>query len=654
MACKKTGRLNWQSYPFTAIVRQENAKKALISALICPEINNVLLMGRRGTGKSTLVRSIDRLLPEMPFVNLPLNATEERVLGSVDIESSIIEGRKNVLPGLLHEAHDGIICIDEINLLDERIVGSVLDAAERGQNIVEREGISWKHDCRFLLVGTMDPSGGMLSAHVMDRFDLCVQMDSLDNIDDRIEVIRKRLAYEANSTALVIDSQQDILSLREKLIKAKQRISYVILPEGHMELIARLATEMGVQGHRGDIAVARTARAIAALEGRDQVIFEDLKEAALLCLEHRRNEPQPSNATNKNESEKQNETDKTDDENQNEADGPDNGNQNNESREEEGNENDISSELTDDGSSGTEDDEPPTSEPQTFGSLDDSVADVGDPFVVIDYLANIDNSHLKESLSRGRRDNVISKSGSGRYVAFRYPRDRVHDLAFDATLRAAAPYQHLREKKGLAVALERCDLREKVRVSKKGTNLLFLVDGSGSMGARKRMIAVKGAILSLLEDAYRKRDAVGMMVFRDQSAELLLPPTRSVDLAYRKLQTLPTGGKTPLAEGLTRAVTLMTGSSMSSENDSVIVLVSDGRANVSAGGSDAFEEALDIANKAADLPVRFVVVDTESGFPRLGLAAKLCSTLQGTYFRLEDLNSAALAGSIRHLVHRDH
>ena len=166
------------------------------------------------------------------------------------------------------------------------------------------------------------------------------------------------------------------------------------------------------------------------------------------------------------------------------------------------------------------------------------------------------------------------------------------------------------------------------------------------------MIAVKGAILSLLEDAYRKRDAVGMMVFRDKSAELLLPPTRSVDLAYRKLQTLPTGGKTPLAEGLTRAVTLMTGSSMSSENDSVIVLVSDGRANVSAGGSDAFEEALDIANKAADLPVRFVVVDTESGFPHLGLAAKLCSTLQGTYFRLEDL--AALAGSIRHLVHRDH
>ncbi|MGB3907518.1 MAG: VWA domain-containing protein [Methanomethylovorans sp.] len=620
-------------YPFPAIVGQERAKKALLCTLICPQISSVLLMGNTGTAKSTMVRSMDGLFDRKRVVNLPLNATEERIVGSVDIEKAIQQGDRAIQPGLLHDANGQILCIDDVNLLEHALLDTVIGVSQRGTNVIEREGISLSHTADFILVGTMDPSEGELSPHMMDRFDLCVHMSPQSEFLLRKEVLRRRLEYEKDPSAFCKRYEGHINELKHLIIEARDRFPFVLLPEGHVEIICQLAVEMGVHGHRGDLAVSRAARALAALDRREQVLLEDIREAAILALEHRRNSMQQP--PSKQQSEK-------------EPGGQSSGDQ----KKEQGSE----KEAEEQGTSATC---PAPPEPDKEKGKDDlssqapgQVFSIGRTFTVIDYLSAKKSERLQRSRSRGRRGRMISSDSSGRYVSFRSPKGKLRDLAFDATLRAAAPYQRSREKGELAVALQSSDLREKVRLRKKGVTILFLVDASGSMGARRRMIAVKGAILSLLEDAYQKRDAVGLMTFFGTSAELLLPPTHSVDLAYHKLRQLPTGGKTPLAEGLARSLELMMGLKTKAPwEDIVIVLVSDGRANVSLNGGNALEDALSVARRSVDVPLRFVVVDTESGYPRLGHAAKLSAALEGAYFRLEELDAGLLAASVHTVVH---
>lgn len=620
-------------YPFPAIVGQERAKKALLCTLICPQISSVLLMGNTGTAKSTMVRSMDGLFDRKRVVNLPLNATEERIVGSVDIEKAILQGDRAIQPGLLHDANGQILCIDDVNLLEHALLDTVIGVSQRGTNVIEREGISWSHTADFILVGTMDPSEGELSPHMMDRFDLCVHMSPQSEFLLRKEVLRRRLEYEKDPSAFCKRYEGHINELKHLIIEARDRFPFVLFPEGHVEIICQLAVEMGVHGHRGDLAVSRAARALAALDGREQVLLEDIREAAILALEHRRNSMQQP--PSKQQPEK-------------DPGGQSSGDQ----KKEQGSE----KEAEEQGTSATC---PAPPEPDKEKGKEDlssqapgQVFSIGRTFTVMDYLSAKKRERLQRSRSRGRRGRMISPDSSGRYVSFRSPKGKLRDLAFDATLRAAAPYQRLREKGELAVALQSSDLREKVRLRKKGVTILFLVDASGSMGARRRMIAVKGAILSLLEDAYQKRDAVGLMTFFGNAAELLLPPTRSVDLAYHKLRQLPTGGKTPLAEGLAKSLELMMGlKTRAPWEDIVIVLVSDGRANVAFNGGNALEDALSVARRSVDAPLRFVVVDTESGYPRLGFAAKLSAALEGTYFRLEELDAGLLAASVNTLVH---
>ncbi|MBC7085175.1 MAG: VWA domain-containing protein [Methanomethylovorans sp.] len=620
-------------YPFPAIVGQERAKKALLCTLICPQISSVLLMGSTGTAKSTIVRSIDGIFDSKRVVNLPLNATEERIVGSVDIEKAILQGDRVIQPGLLHDANGQILCIDDVNLLEHALLDTVIGVSQKGTNVIEREGISWSHTADFILVGTMDPSEGELSSHMMDRFDLCVHMSPQSEFLLRKEILRRRLEYEKDPSAFCKRYEGHINELKNLILEARARFPFVLLPEGHVEIICQLAVEMGVHGHRGDLAVSRAARALAALAGREQVLLEDIREAAILALEHRRNSMQPPPSEQQSEKgpcgqssedqKKEPASHKEAEKQETSATYPSMPEQDNEKGKD-----DLSSQA----------------HKQVFST--------GRTFTVTDYLSAKKRERLQRSISKGRRGRMISPDISGRYVSFRSPKGKLRDLAFDATLRAAAPYQRWREKGELAVALQSSDLREKVRVRKKGVTILFLVDASGSMGARRRMIAVKGAILSLLEDAYQKRDAVGLMTFFGDSAELLLPPTRSVDLAYHKLRHLPTGGKTPLAEGLVRSLELMMSLKKRAPwEDFVIVLVSDGRANVALNGGNALEDALSVARRSVDFPLRFVVVDTESGYPRLGLAAKISAALEGTYFRLEELDAGLLAASVHTVVH---
>ncbi|WP_406657147.1 VWA domain-containing protein [Methanolobus sp. ZRKC2] len=626
--------------PFTAIAGQETAKKALMCALVCPDINGVLLSGKTACAKSTLARSLEGLSGSKRIINLPLNATYERIVGTLDIEKAVMHGQRKHHPGVLHEAHSNILFLDNINLFDDSIVETVLNASEKRSYMLEREGLSLEQDSDFILVSTMNPSEGEISSHLIDRFDIFVMMEDTRDRETRIQITRKCLEYERNPAAVRKQFLKEMQELEKKISAARERLQYVILPEGHLDLISSLVLEVGGEGHRGDIALSRVSRALAALDGRDQVNLEDIQEAALLTLEHRRKDQiQPEN---------QNQADQKSSEENSQADSP----ENNQDMDLPGEMSHMPPSVQNNAEDKKDTEMPHNRMPDN--SAAEQVFAIGDTFKVVDYLTSEKRMKFKRQAGRGKRSHMLSSENSGRYVSFRNPRGKVRDIALDATLRVAAPYQLSRDKKGLAVAVEKSDLREKVRLRKKGTTILFLVDASGSMNARKRMIAVKGAILSLLKDAYQKRDDVGMMAFYSDSAELLLPPTRSVYLAYRKLEELPTGGKTPLALGLSRSLELMMNMDLRSHgNDLVIVLISDCRANVPLEGNNALDDALKIAERSLDLPIRFVVVDTETGFPRFGLAEKMSVALAGSYFRLEELDAEKLATSVHATVHAD-
>ncbi|WP_321430963.1 AAA family ATPase [uncultured Methanolobus sp.] len=624
-------------FPFTAILAQENAKKALMCAMVCPDINGVLLSGETGCAKSTLARSTGNLLTNgEKIVTLPLNVTCERVVGTLDIERTVTEGDGILFPGLLHEADKNILLVDDINLFDDSIAETILNASEKGSYFIEREGLSGEHNSDFTLIATMNPSEKEISPHLLDRFDICVMAENVQEREKRLQIIKKCLEYEKDPKGFRKQSRQEIQELKDKIKAAKERLQYVILPEGHIELIAGLALELGVQGHRGDLALSRVSKTLAALDRRDKVTFEDIKEAALLTLEHRR--------TGIESSDRQNETDRESIQDSN-AQNDDHSNNDTPAAHSK-----ASPDIQNKDESYAGDENHVNHRPDNSDA--EQIFTIGEAFKVVDYLPVEKRMKLGRSAGKGKRKNVSASRNSGRYVSFREVRGNVTDIAFDATLRAAAPYQRSRDGKGLAVALEKQDLREKVRLRKKGTSILFLVDASRSMGARKRMIAVKGAILSLLKDAYQKRDSVGMMVFYSDVAELLLPPTRSVDLASHKLKELPVGGKTPLALGLSRSLELMTGMGIRSlEDDAVIILISDCRANIPLKGENALNDVLEIAKFSQDMPVRFVVVDTETGFPRIGLAEKVAKALSGSYFRLEELDAEKLATSVHATIH---
>ena len=702
-------------FPFTAIVGQADMKLALLLNTINPKIGGVLIRGKKGTAKSTAVRSLAALLPEVPvlqgcpyscppdgrqglcqwcrsgandnppvtrqvrIVDLPVGATEDRLVGSLDIEQAIKSGNRSFEPGLIAATHRGILYIDEVNLLNDHLVDVLLDAAAMGRNYVEREGISVTHAAEFILVGTMNPEEGDLRPQLLDRFGLAVEVEGTLTAEERREVVRRRIAYEADPFRFMARWRKEEERERRRLLRSRRLLPRVSAGDDILTLVTDICAEFEVDGMRGDIVMYKTAGTIAAYEGRTRVEVEDVRQAAKLALLHRqRRQPfqQPQMVTENLDSmidELQNQSRQREPSDQSSDDpGPDgdDGSYQPDPAQDLGQDPNWDPDRNLDDENEPEDADGPPRRDQTF--------EIGAPISIKPLQVQPPDRRVRRST--GRRARTVSGSATGRYFAAETPTGPVTDLAFDATLRAAAPRQGQRRSAISstdstpallpALLLEPWDLRQKVRETKTGSLVIFVVDASGSMGAQRRMTAVKGAVLSLLLDAYQRRDRVALISFRGSGAQVMLPPTGSVDLAQVCLQEMPTGGRTPLGQGLLKALELVEAETMKDRDVlPLIVLLSDGRANVglshlgvsherpdvrreqpglaAAGGFSDLQDVQAVASLVKAQQVPSVVIDTESGFIRLGLARPIAEAMGGRYLQLEDLQADSLTRAVQ-------
>lgn len=612
----------------------DDAKRAIMCAAVSPSIRTVLIRGGPGSAKTVLSRAAGALTGRR-VVNLPLNITEEMLFGGMDAEATIREGRAVMRKGILSEADGNILYVDDVNLMDQRVLAAMLDCVASGRVVVEREGVSGVYECDTIMIATMNPEDSDISPHLLDRFDLCAYSDFPDDETRlREEILRRNSAFADDPGAFVAMYADEESAIGERIDRARRILPLVTISDDLLGVAVELAARVAADGFRGDIAMAETSSALAALNGRDEVMRKDVEEAAMICLAHRRNYSQPPIPPESPRDDTGEEEEEKDD------DGP-----MEPPRDERPEE------------SGNRDEEPldghPPEAPEDLRDmLDEMMFEIGEQFRVIDYLQDGRRIVRTTSSRKGRRAMCESSDSTGRYARSRIPEGQISDVAFDATIRAAAPYQKSRGKGALAVSIEKQDIRRKVRERRSGCTILFLVDASGSLGVRRRMSAVKGAVLSMLRDSYVKRDRIGMMAFRRDSAELILPPTRSVEYSYRKLEELPTGGKTPMAQALVTVSEFMTSYSRSHPGESCyIVMITDGRANVPLGeGADPNEEALRLAERLSMPQVRWVVVDAGAGYVRFDNAQRLAEAFGGTYFRLEELDADRLAASVRSAI----
>jgi len=679
--------------PFTAVVGQEPMKRALLLNAIDPAIGGVLLRGDRGTAKSSAVRAVARLLPDydavegclyrcdpalpsrycddcrvrakdgplpvvrlpMRIVELPINASEDRLVGSIDIEAAVRSGTRRFQPGILAEANRNLLYVDEVNLLDDHLVDVLLDAAAMGVNVVEREGMSVIHPAHFMLVGTMNPEEGELRPQLLDRFGLCVEVETPTDIDQRMEVIdlERRLEMDARRVQASYAGQE--AEMRKRLTSASADLDAVRIPDAIRTLIARLCLDGSVAGHRADLVVARTARAICALRWATAVELSDVLEALELALPHRRREI----ATDKQAQVQQLATRAAEQLAQIQATTPMQTTQavDGEAAQQEG----AAGSETNDGWTTSETRESPTNELN------------GEPDVVIQLKTfNVKKLDLpRERQSRraaGKRTSTKSKTKRGRYVRSSQA-EKVTDVAFDATMRAAAPHQLKRRlsapEAGNQLQLETHDLRQKVRERKTGNLIVFVVDASASMDAEQRMLATKGAILSLLRHAYVRRDKVALVAFSGRNARIVLRPTSSVDLAERRLERLTIGGTTPLTHGLMTALKLIkTERLRDPQVYPLLVLISDGRGNISLFGEEPLLEAQRTAGQIKQDGIRAMVIDStrdfsnQPGYPRnrvtslygayaFNVCHDLADRLGGRYYGLFDLSQNAIVDTVQ-------
>lgn len=649
-------------FPFNAIVGQEIMKKALLLNAVNPKVGGVLIRGQKGTAKSIAVRALAQLLPDIQVVpncafhcdpgspdtlcdncaariaegqklgdavrqvsvvDLPVGATEDRVVGTLDIERAIKIGEKHFDPGLLAAANRGILYIDEVNLLDDHLVDVLLDAAAMGVNTVEREGMSFSHPAQFILVGTMNPEEGELRPQLLDRFGLAVEVKGLADQKDRAEIVRRRFAFEENSASFVNSWADEKENLRRKVVEAKTLLPSVELSDEILKLITHICVDFAVDGHRADIVMHKTAITLAAFYGRTQVDESDVKEAAELSLLHRRRR-QPFEDAQFDQKLLQKSIQSWQE------------NQENEKQ-------DSESEGADETEDGNHHDAP-------RGSPDAGIVfETGSPYSVRAITTPLlDQLYRNET---GRRSKTKSTTRTGRYVGSELPKGRVVDLAFDATVRAASPHQSRRKVDTLganALIIEKHDLRQKVRETKVGNLIIFILDGSGSMIAEERMVATKGAILSLLLDAYQRRDHVGLIIFRDYCAEMVLPPTNSIDLAQKLLRKLPAGGRTPLTHGLKLGLNV-TNEYLRRKPKAIplLILVSDGKGNVKLNGGDPTEEAMAVCREIREARIHSIGIDTEETDRICGRMEDICLEMGGLYLRPEELKADQLASTIK-------
>lgn len=636
-----SGYARW--YPFAAVTGQEAVKRAICIALANPKAGGLLISGVTGTAKSVLVRGAAELSGDRKLFNLPLNITEDMLFGSIDLEYAVTQGERRFEQGLLGRADGNIIYIDEVNLLRPELLTAVLDIAMAGENRVERDGISFTHKAEYTVIGTMDPHEGVLPNHLLDRFGLFVETENLKDKEQRRQVMERQLAFAKDPGGFRQRFAEETNTLKEQIAQARELLPAVEISDAMMEMAVQYCSQAFCAGHRADLYLLETARAIAALAGRAYIIPKDMEEAAVFVLPHRMRkppEPEPeAEPPQEQEEEEQNspDDDDLDDADQDEALPPPPPPENDNNNEETDNEPD----------SDNRDQEPPEPDQQNNSSQEDKVDGIDMHFPIPKIMLDMGRDQINRK-GTGKRSLTRTDMKQGRYVRAEIPKNKVDDLAFDATIRAAAPYQRHRPKNNCAINIQQTDLRQRIREKRIGTTFLFVVDASGSMGAQERMKAVKGAIFAMLQEAYQKRDKVGMIAFRRKVAEELLPITRSVDLAQKRLAELPTGGKTPLAEGLAQAfITLDMLKRKEPDAEPVLVLVTDGRANsVVQEGEDPVESAVKLAQQIHKAKITSVVIDTETDFIKLGVARQVAAAMGANYYKLKQLSQ----GDILHIV----
>lgn len=615
-------------YPFAAIAGQERAKRALLYNLIEPAIGGVLLCGEKGTAKSTMVRALAELTDQQ-MVELPLNITEDMLVGTIDFERAVREGIRTFSGGVLERSDGNILYVDEVNLLPDSIVSTLICTAASGKNVVEREGISYCHSSRFILVGSMNPEEGKLRGQFLDRFGLYAEVTGEQDVATRAEIIRRRLDYERNPAAFRARWREQTQALRTRILRARTIARSICPDESVRSLAAQYARQAGAEGNRCELVLVRTAAAAATWAGRDYIAPDDMKEAAFYVLPHRRRETSPEQSQQDFPPENQNRQDKTPESSQ-----PD------EKSTSENNPPDLQER---EGCDGEEREIPPPQTIPSDGAAPEEQLVEGTDISLLSVLPATPRDRVFRQGS-GRRSKTRSGTNRGRCVSFtQTPSPKQHDLALDATLRAAAPYQCFRSHADCTVAIRENDLRYKVRENHVGATIVFVVDASGSMGARSRMKAAKEAVLSMLLDSYQKRDRIGLVAFRKQGAQTLLDITASVDLAQKRLQDLPTGGRTPLAAGLYQAWQLLRARRLKDpEMLPVVVLVTDGRANCPLWTLDPVEDAIRAAGLLRQDGIRAIVVDTEKDFVSLHIARQIAQAMEADYYKVDQLRGEQL------------
>ena len=674
-----------QHYPFSAVLGCEadaldDMGLALVLTTISPEIGGVLVRGEKGTAKSTTVRALAAVLPPIevyaadrfsvdpadpaatspdgPFgtdaetsvrpvrlVELPVGATEDRVLGSLHLERALSHGKVEYEPGLLARAHRGILYVDEVNLLHDHLVDLLLDAAAMGQVTVERDGVSVEHAARFVLIGTMNPEEGELRPQLLDRFGLTVEVAAPRDPALRAEVVRRRMAFDADPVAFSARYGDADRALTERVGSARERLAGVRITEPALMKIAEVCATFEVDGLRADIVTARTAVAHAAWEGRDEVSRADIRRAALLALPHRRrrnpfdapglDEDLLDQVLGDDELPPEPPEGRAPEPPQDQTQDPPHDQAQDGGRRDQAGEGDSDQATADDIPA-----EPGAEPPSTpaAGAGTGSTVRAAAPYRP--RLLRVQGLGDGEA---GRRSRALASTG--RRVGARPPGGPTGSLHLVETLMAAAGKQPSRERTAGRVELRNEDLRVAVREGREANLVLFCVDASGSMSARKRMTQVKTAILSLLLDAYRRRDKVGLVTFRGAEATVALPPTHSVDIAAARLDELPAGGRTPLAEGLLEAARVLTRERVRDPRlRPLLVVVTDGRAT---GGEDAVARSQQVAAHVAGLGVTTVVIDGETGPMRLGLAMRLAALLGAEHLPVAQISAEALAGTVR-------
>lgn len=641
-------------YPFSAIVGQDQLRLSLILCAVHPGIGGVLIRGEKGTAKSTVVRALATLLPAVQdedgartarLVELPVGATEDRVVGSIDLEKVLRDGERAFQPGLLAAAHRGVLYVDEVNLLHDHLVDILLDAAAMGRVHVERDGVSHSHPAQFVLVGTMNPEEGELRPQLLDRFGLAVEVTASRDVDVRMNVVRRRMDFERDPYTFAAAYREADIAVAEQIVAARKILDDVVLSDKELRRIAALCASFDVDGMRADLVLARTASAHAALRGRREVTEEDVRVAAELALPHRRrrdpfDEPgiddkQLDEAMRDAAEQAEQQPDPDPD--------PDGGGDGGEPEPE------RTAESQDTGSrdAETRDTESRDAETQPRDVRDEAPPSPGRGS---EKQSGTPGAQFRTRLlevpgvgegAPGRRSR--SRSAHGRSV--RPTVEKGKGLHLVGTLFAAAEQQIVRGRTSGRLMLAPADLRGAIKEGREGNLIVFVVDASGSMAARDRLSAVTGAVLSLLRDAYQRRDKVAVITVRGTDAETVLPPTSSVDVAVTRLRNLKTGGRSPLAQGFVRARELVLRERVRDPlRRALMVALTDGRAT---GGTDPIGRARIAARRIASDNIASVVVDCESGMVRLGLAADFAACLGGGYVALADLSAEQVTAVVR-------